>query len=77
MPLTGTLWTDWRPRISLAAFLDDASFASLMSRRTPTRVRLGYTISDRSHSWSLGIRQIGQGYVGRAPKIVVARVLVL
>jgi hypothetical protein len=75
MQPTETLRTDWTARISLAAFLDDTMFASIMSRRTPARVRLGYTTSDKSHSWLLGTRQIGQGYIERAPNIVVARVL--
>ena len=77
MQLTGTLRMDWQPRISFPAFTDDAEFASTMRRRAPPLVRLWYIISDKSHIWSLGMRQIGQGNFDRAPSIVVARVLVV
>ena len=63
---------DWRFRISFAAFLDDVVFASIMSRRAPACVRLGYATCDRSHRKLLGTRQIGQGYIDRTPRIVVA-----
>ena len=75
MPLTGTLRMDWQPRIFFPAFTDDAEFASTMRRRAPPLVRLWYVTSDKSHIWSLGMRQIGQGNFDRVPRIVVARVL--
>jgi len=75
MLLTGMLRMDWRFRSFFSAFADDAKFAFTMSRFTPPLVRLGYTTSDRSHSWSPRMRQIGQGNFERAPRVVVARVL--
>jgi hypothetical protein len=72
---TGMLRTDCRFKISFSAFLDDAVFALAIKRSTPSLVRLEYITSDKSHSLSFGMRQIGQGYIDLVPKIVVARVL--
>ena len=73
--LTETFRIDWRPRISFAAFLDDAPLALSTSRSAPFLVRLGYSTSDKSHNMLCGMRQIGHGYVDLAPRIDVARVL--
>ena len=74
---TETLWIDWFPRISLSAFLDDAPSALTISCNAPSLVHLGYITSAISHSLLFGMRQIGQGYVDLAPRIVVAQVLAI
>ena len=75
MSPTGTLRIDWVPGICFAAFFVAAAPALYTTRNAPSLVRLGYTTSERSHNLLFGIRQIGQGNVDLAPRIVTAQVL--